>query len=233
LVAVLVLGSIGTVTAAERELAVTPVERSMATPLDLGSSNAETTCQVGNLNPAAWAINNFVYPPEEYKLAFDPLATCSACPIGFKVNTNHALLQTAGACQLTVWMDVEEAIYPEPGCAAPGPVLCTSLVYNANIPSAGLWNVGLPITCDCFDMGRKYLLSVHFQSTTCTPALITDAGPGELCYNWKNYGTGWYDLVEAFPDWPGQLVFFADAECCTPPVPVESKTWGAIKQIYE
>lgn len=113
--------------------------------------------------------------------------------------------------------------------------MCSSVLYTVNLPSAGLWNVGIPITCPCLTMGKKYLLSAHFQSMTCTAAnigLITDAGPAALCVNWNDYGTGWYDLLAAFPTWPGQLKFFADAECCTPPVPAEGKTWGAIKEIY-
>ena len=88
-----------------------------------------------------------------------------------------------------------------------------------------------------YTMERTYLLSVHFEefisATGAVPDLITDAGPATLCTNWNNYGTGWYDLLGAFPTWPGQLVFFADAECCTPPVPVDSKTWGAIKDLYD
>ena len=29
------------------------------------------------------------------------------------------------------------------------------------------------------------------------------------------------------------LKIFADAECCSPPVPAEGKSWGAIKELYE
>jgi hypothetical protein len=70
---------------------------------------------------------------------------------------------------------------------------------------------------------------------TCTSAniaLITDAGPAVLCTNWNNYGSGWYDLLAAFPTWPGQLKFFADADCCSPPTPVDDSTWGRLKSLY-
>lgn len=228
---VLVL-SIG-VAAAGKEPVIKQLEAVEATPLDLGTYGAMQSCQVGNLNPAAWAISNFLFPPEAYKFTFDPMATCTVCPMGFRVLKPRIFLQTAGACTIVLSVDVEEAVYPTPGCPSPGPVWCESPLYQVSIPNAGLWNIGIPISCDCLAMDRMYLLSVHFESATCTPSLITDAGPAVLCTNWNNYGTGWYDLVGAFPTWPGQLKMLADAECCSPPVPVEGKSWGAIKELYE
>ncbi len=235
LASMLVVGSTGAAAFAEKQLDVTPVGTLEATPMILGPSGYDVTCQVGNLNVPAWAIFSFIGPPEDYKLAFDPMATCAVCPIGFMPNKVHVYLQTKAACTVVLSVDVEEAVYPTPGCTAPGPVMCSTVLYQVALPQAGLWNVGIPITCPCLTMGKKYLLSVHFQSMTCTTAnigLITDAGPATLCTNWNDYGTGWYDLLVAFPTWPGQLKFFADAECCSPPVPVEGKTWGAIKEMY-
>jgi hypothetical protein len=229
----LVTGYVGAAAAADREVTVTPIEFTVPTPLTFGPLGFPVACQVGNLNPAAWAISNFLLPPEEYKLAFDPLATCSTCPVGFRVTTVRIYLQTGAACTITMAANVEEAVYAGAGCPAPGPVVCGSSLYTVNVPSAGLWNIGIPITCDCLATGRDYLLGIQFVSASCTPDLITDAGPGQLCLNWNNYGTGWYDLVGAFPTWPGQLKILADAECCTPPVPAEERSWGAVKQLYD
>lgn len=232
-VAALVLGLTGSVASAEKELVVKQLESVEATPLNMVPLGVLEACQVGNLNAAAYAITNFIVPPEDYKFAFDPLATCTVCPIGFRVTTVHAYLQTAGACTIVMSVDVEEAEYSTPNCTSPGQVWCASDLYNVNIPQAGLWDIALPISCDCLTMERMYLLGIHIESATCTPALITDAGPAVLCTNWNNYGAGWYDLLTAFPTWPGNLKFFADAECCTPPVPVEGESWGAIKKLYD
>jgi hypothetical protein len=234
--AMLALVLTGSVATAEKQLTVKEPVTIEATPVDFETFGALQSCQVGNLNAAAWAISSFLSPPEDYKLAFDPLTTCTICPMGIAINKVHAYLQTKTACTLVMSVDVEEAVYPTPGCTAPGPVMCSTQLYTVNLTAAGLWNVGIPITCPCLTVNKKYLLSVHFQSMTCTIAniaLITDAGPGMLCYNWNDYGTGWYDLLVAFPTWPGQLKFFADAECCSPPVPVEGKSWGAIKELYK
>ncbi len=233
IVATLVLGLTGAVATAEKQLTTRELVTVEATPVDFGPFGGLQTCQVGNLNGAAWAISNFLMPPEDYKLTFDPMASCAICPMGFRVLKVRIFLQTAGACQIVMSVDVEEAVYPSANCPSPGPVWCASPLYQIDIPSGGLWNIGIPISCDCLAMNQKYLLSVHFESSSCAPDLVTDAGPAQLCTNWNNYGTGWYDLFSAFPTWPGQLKILADADCCAPPVPVDGKSWGAIKELYQ
>ncbi len=222
--------------AEDRAVVVKPLESMTATPITLGPASPAQDCQVGNLNAAAWAISNFILPPEEYKLAFDPGATCSVCPMGMSVTSIHVLLQTAGACDLVMEVNLEFASYPgDPDCPNPGPEVCSSGLYNVNLPAAGLYDVALPITCDCVSMGRTYLLGLNIQSASCDPVpdLITDAGPATACTNWNDFGAGWYDLLGQIPAWPGNLLFYADVECCSPPVPVGKSTWGAIKSLYK
>ena len=219
----------------DREVVVKPLESAIATPIVLGPAGPAQDCQVGNLNAASWAINNFIAPPEEYKLAFDPGATCTVCPVGMNVTTIHVFLQTATACDIVMSVDLEVAAYPgDPDCPNPGPVVCASGLFNVGLPSAGLWDIGLPITCDCVSMDRTYLLGLNIQSVSCAtvPALITDDGPATACTNWNDFGAGWYDLLVQQPTWPGNLIMFADVECCSPPVPVRKSTWGAIKALY-
>jgi hypothetical protein len=242
LIGVLVVGVVSVLALgnalAERVVDPQPIDRATVTEINLGPTGFSEVCQVGNLNAPAFALSNFIVAPEEYKLTFDPKETCSVCPIGFLVNTVHFLIQTQEAMTIFCAVNVEEAEYPNsPDCPEPGELLCMSGTFQVDIPGGGLWDIGLPIACECYTMERKYLLSVHFEdiasATGTVPDLITDAGPAALCTNWNNYGAGWYDLVDAFPTWPGDLIFFADAECCTPPVPVEDKTWGAIKDLYD
>jgi hypothetical protein len=220
---------------ASREVVVKPLESTEATPIIVGPGGQLQACQVGNLNPAAWAIGGFIAPPEDYKLAFDPRATCTVCPIGLNINTITIHLQTAGACDIVMSIDVEEVTYPnDPTCPEPGAQVCASGLFTVSLPSAGGWLIGLPIDCACLTMDRMYMLSVHFESTTCNPVpdLITSSG-ANLCTNWNNYGTGWYDLLVQYPTWPGDLKIWADADCCSPPVPVQESTWGAIKELYK
>lgn len=223
---------------ASRDVVVKPVESTEATQIIVGPvapGSIGEACQVGNLGAAAWAISNFIAPPEDYKLAFDPMATCDVCPVGFDVNQISIQLQTAGACDIVMSVDVEEAVFPNsPTCPEPGEVMCASGLFNVSLPSSGGWIVTLPIDCDCLTMDRLYLLSIHFESATCDPVpdLVTTAS-ATACTNWNNFGQGWYDLLVQYPSWPGDLKIWADAECCSPPVPVEKSTWGAIKELYK
>ena len=189
-------------------------------------------CRVGNLNAPAWALSNYLIQSEIYKLVIDP-STCTACPLGLRVTAVHILLQVSGPTTLFMTPDVEEAIFPQPWCAAPGPEWCLGSKYTVNLPFAGLWDIGLPIECDCLPPVGPYLLGIHFGGfdSASVPDLITDAAP-YLCHNWNNYGLGWVDLVARFP-WPGNLNIYADVECCSPPVPVEENSWGKVKALYK
>lgn len=220
----------------DRDVVVTPVKSTIATPIMLGPAGPAQDCQVGNLNAPATAIYDFIAAPEVYKLAFDPGATCTVCPLGMNVTTIHVILQVASACDIVMTVDLEEAAYgADPTCPTPGPVVCTSVPYNVSLPGAGLYDIGLPITCDCVPADRTYLLGFSIESVSCArgPALVTDAGPATACTNWNDYGAGWYDLLAQYPTWPGDLIVFADVDCCTPPVPVDKSTWGAIKALYK
>ena len=244
LLVVLVPAFIVSAATAQRQPAVEPVGTIVPTPINLGTFEGQASCQVGNLNAGAWIIYSFLTPTEDYKLLFDPMLTCAACPIGLKVTKIYLYLYTKAKCTVVLSVDVERAILQSPDCYAPGPVLCQTGLYSSALPSAGGWILGIPVNVTdctacpgfgCLPMGPKYFLSVHFQSMTCTNAnigFVTDAGPAALCTNWNNDGTGWYDLLGAFPDWPGQLKFFADADCCNPPTSVDGSTWGRIKVLY-
>lgn len=232
------------VTLRSRKIILHPVEGTAPTEIGSGNLNG-TACQIGNLNPAAWAISGFIAPPEDYKLVFDPGTTCSVCPTGFQVTTISIHLQTDTTCTFVMSVDLERAVLESPGCYAPGPVLCATGLYQVDIPSAGGWIIGLPVSVDdcqecpeygCFSMtDGPYCLSVHFESMSVPSShvdLVTDAGPAVNCLNWNNYGTGWYDLLGAYPTWPGQLKIFADATCCGTPSSVENDSWGCIKAVY-
>ena len=215
--------------AVARDAVVRPLDPAEAQEIALGVADRQA-CQVGNLNAASWAVGGWMAAPEEYKLAFDPGTTCSVCPIGWKLTAVHILIQTAEACDFVMAVDLEEADYLPGGCTYPGPEICNSGLYNVAIPSAGLWDISLPIDCECAYFGFEYLLSVHFDSMTCTPDLVTDALP-TACTSWNNWGAGWFDLV-VDGGFPGNLLIWGDVDCCDPPVDSDKETWGGIKGMY-
>jgi hypothetical protein len=49
---------------------------------------------------------------------------------------------------------------------------------------------------------------------SCWPVLMTDGEPTP-CTNWDNIGWGWVDLPGSDSQWPGDLLLYADAGCCS------------------
>jgi hypothetical protein len=188
------------------------------------------TCEVGNINPSYWAIGGYLVPPERYAISFRPSdSSCAACPLGYQVTTVRIILQTSAAMTVVMSVGLQSATFPTgPDCAEPGPQECSDGPYQVNLPSAGLWNIGLPLTCDCAFKDFAYLLTVDFESVSGgTPDLITDNLPGP-CTSWNDYGTGWSDLVTA-AGFPGNLKIWAEAECCEVPVGADVESMGGWK----
>jgi hypothetical protein len=221
--------------ATERELTVRPFNYENIPQIVVGPVDPTSTCMVGNLNEPAWIIRDFMLPQEEYKLVFRSQGTCANCIFGFDVDRIHVLLETREACTITMSMDVEGSVNLVPGCDGPGEEWCVTESYYVMLPDSGAYDIGIPINCPCLAR-RTHLLSLRIENFSCAtgsrPSIITDGSP-HLCTNWNNIGTGWYDLLAEWPDqWPGDLLFWADASCCEQPVPVEKSTWGAIKSLY-
>jgi hypothetical protein len=200
----------------EREAKVERLDTKEATPLVLEPRTKPPGCTVGNLNAPAFAIVGFAVPPEEYRLVFDPQAGCSSCPSGLRITTVHVLMRTAQACDVVMAVNVSAVSSIDPSCPdrSPGTELCNSGSFNVNFPDAGIWDVGIPITCDCLSKDQLYLLGFEYVSSSCQPEpdLVIDATP-TVCTSWNDFGSGWLDLVTTF-GFPGNLVLYADADCC-------------------
>jgi hypothetical protein len=228
---------------AERTVTIKPIDSSIPVRITQFDRTAPS-CVVGNTNPAYWAIGDFLLPPESYKLSFNPLSgNCPAsCPPpnwwGFKVTKIHIILMVAEPCTLTMAVDIEEAAYSGGlDCPEPSVPACGTNLLQVALTSAGAWDIGLPVDCECLGLHRKYLIGFYVESYSnaggSVPSLAADAGPTATCANYNNYGTGWFDLKSTYPSWPGNLIFFAEADCCELPVPTEEKSWGHIKKLYE
>ncbi|HEX9870729.1 MAG TPA: hypothetical protein VGC99_19465 [Candidatus Tectomicrobia bacterium] len=221
-----------------RDVLITPVDGQLPVLVETVPGLIQgDVCTLGNVGAPGFAIENFLLPPEIYKLAIDPQNQCTACAMGFQVTSIHMVLRTSSACELTVEIDLEDAVFPEePDCSAPGVVDCASGEYAVSLPAAGLWDIELPIECGCAFKQYIYMLGIRIVDTSCSdgsvPDLITDAMP-RLCANWNNFGTGWTDLLAFFPTWPGDLLIWADATCCEDPVGTPDSSWGAIKSRYD
>lgn len=219
--------------AGTKDLAITRVDD--ATVANLSAARAE--CVVGNLNPIAYSITDWVYGLEAYKYLFDPTVGCDLCQSGLVVREVHFLLNFGVEdvpATFSAYADVEESIWDAAiGCLYPGPEICVSDPVEFTVDTEGLYDFSIPIVCECMEVGYPYFLSFHFTTEfpeTGRPDIITDEAPLG-CVSWNDYGTGWFDLVNDF-DLPGEIIMWADADCCEDPVATETKTWGDIKSLY-
>jgi uncharacterized membrane protein YuzA (DUF378 family) len=231
----LLLAGLNTGAVGSKQPVVTPLNYQEIGSVTIGYVDPSATCQIGNLNAPVYAIGNFLLPPEEYQLRVDPAVNCVSCYYGVMVTRVHVLLQTSEPCEIDISLNVDEAVPYGGGCMGPGPEWSNSGVFHVIVGSAGVWNISMPFPTPCLASSRRYLLSVGIANFQCEtgsmPDLVTD-GLATLCMNWNNFGTGWYDLLGQWPTWPGNLLVYADVQCCTPPVPTEKTTWGAIKALY-
>jgi len=200
------------------------------------TGGVEENCILGVDNPE-FVIQDFLFAPEGYKVAVDPTEQCLTCPLGFKVTDIHIALQVNQPCSIVLSTDLEDALFPDGAdCPEPGVVDCFSQSFQVDLPGAGLFDVSIPIDCPCAYKEYTYFIGVFIESYSCQdgsfiPELVTNNTP-HACANYNNFGEGWVDLVSEFPTWPGDVLIWANSECCDQPVGAESKSWGAIKGLY-
>jgi hypothetical protein len=112
-----------------------------------------------------------------------------------------------------------------------------SQTLNASFPESGVYQVSFPVEGDeCAYPGYAYVFSVSIPDIV-TAALgvcslnVTFGG----CSNRSGFEDcphpGPCFLVEDY-GWPGDMVIWADAAFCSPPVRTDQHTWGIIKTLY-
>jgi hypothetical protein len=237
ILALLLLLLLPTTGHAARVATVVPLGDVQVQPISpVGATESLTQdCQVGNLNPGSWAIGNFLLPPESYSLVFDPAAQCSACPLGIRVEAVHILLQATEATTLDLSVNLQSADVSDPDCPLPGPMECMSAQYGVSLPGAGVFDVSLPLDCDCAFKDYLYLLGVTFENVDsasgAVPDLITDDFPVP-CTTYNEFGQGPIDVVSQY-NFPGNLLIWADVSCCESPVGDDETSVGRFKGGYE
>jgi hypothetical protein len=193
--------------------------------------------EVGNLNPATWALSGWVEGNESYAYMFT--AEDVACNVGFDLDGVHILGQfdeTVVPATFDMYVTLNERVLVSPDCYAPGETLCTSFQFTITIETAGFYDIALPIDCGCAHIydptGRPYVyaLEVHIIGAL-DMEIITDGVP-MACTAYNDWGAGWQDLIGYFGEY-GNTVMWGDVMCCDTPVSSGDKTWGEIKSMYK
>ena len=238
---ILVAGSV----AAERTITARQLES--GTPVfqvNLGAEPSRQDCYVGNLNAPVWAISGWFTGAEEYKFLFWPWETCG-CPLGFWTTSVHIYLQFSSSLVypivFPIIVDLEDGIWFDP-CWWPGEMDCQSAEYEVTIDAPGLYDIAIPIMDECacsymywstsvpgYPWG-PYLISVYFPILF-SADLVTDDVPTP-CTVYNDWGSGWVDLYDyGFSDY-GNVIMYAEADCCEFPVAEQPATWGSVKSLY-
>ncbi|RKZ14006.1 hypothetical protein DRQ50_09650 [bacterium] len=217
--------------AAERNVTVTPVD-GVLNSIDLAAPSG--VCVMGNTNAPAWASGEFIWGAESYAIVFEAQRPPCGCPAGFSVEQIHSVVQFPGPVTFGVYVTFHETEYDASAdCMVPGAEICSSALYTVTIPSAGMYDIALPIdptTCACTYFGYKYAASMTFVDAFDEyPDLISDNFPVG-CTSYVDYGGGWLDLIDFGV--PGEIIINADIVCCENPVPNEDRSWGELKSLF-
>lgn len=196
----------------------------------------EDCCKVGNLNPYAHAIPDFVSGAEKYSYLWMVEPVCG-CETGFYLDAVHMLIQF-GPEDVPVTIQAsasfeETQLSPLGGQLIPGPPICTSPTYTGTITAAGAYEMTVPLTdsgCLCAEFGYHYAVTMNIQTSLANPLdlIVDDVPVGGV--SWIDQGNGWYDLQSY--QLPGEVKLMGKLICCSTPVPDEQPSWGHLKALF-
>jgi hypothetical protein len=218
------------------EMAHTPL-RGTVSHTDRTQSIA-SACQFGNLNDPAHVVYGWNWGNETFVSLFDAESADCVCPEGFRVTGVHIymrFLELDVPFAFDCKVDFRETIFDDAtGCQIPGPTICESSVHTVTIETPGVIDIGLPIDTEanpCAHFGYKYAVGFTILSDFETsPELVTDDMPVG-CTGYTDKHGFWEDLTgDAF--FPGELIMYADVECCSGPTGNESRSWGEVKSLF-
>jgi len=212
------LASATVVSAADREVHVTPLDHDRVRSLDQGLS--EAACFEGNQNAAAYAITDFIWGQESYAYVFRATPGNCGCPSGFEVLAAHLYMQVAEAdVPLTFHIAarlLDTADGASPSCRIPASTICSTMTFEVSLPAAGLYDLSLPMNstgCPVAFAGGEYALAFDFPDLfdpATRPNAVTDDTPLG-CASYNDWGSGWTDVLGF--GFPGELKIFAEIGC--------------------
>lgn len=220
------------------EMLIVPVQEPVQPfPMGPGINLAvDDCCKVGNLNPYAHAVPNFISGAEKYAYMWLVEPVCG-CDTGFYLRSVHMIIQLGPEdVPVTIQANAsfeETQLAPTGGYLIPGPPICTSPTYTGTFTDPGAYEVELPLTeanCLCAEFGYHYAITMNILTPLANPLdlVVDDVPVGGV--SWIDQGNGWYDLQSY--QLPGEVKLTAKLLCCSPPVPDEKPSWGSVKALF-
>lgn len=199
------------------------------------ADKAPQCCKIGNRNPWAYAVQDFVTGNQSFSYMFFAEPSCG-CETGFTTGKIRIAIQVGEEdvpLTLEANASFEETQFNDTGdYLVPGPVICTSPNYSATItePGAYICEIPMPADCLCAAWGYDYALTMNLVSTLESPIdlIVDDIPVGGV--SWMDQGRGWEDL--AGYQFPGELKMATKINCCSEPVDDNQESWGNLKALF-
>jgi hypothetical protein len=198
---------------------------------DYGPAPAASVCRSGNFyNTNAAGFYELNPGLESYAVLIDPTA-CPTCDQGFAFTRVWTLLRLNAGAAFRISASVADVIDSGDGCRKPGAVQATSNHgYVSGIAATGGYLVYLNWASPCIDPGRPYFLIFSFTYIVggVTGPYIDNNGV-TAGRSFRDAGAGWIDLSTAFA---GDPFVWAETDCCSAPVALETTSWGSAKSLF-
>lgn len=212
---------------------ITPLNTDLAIP---GADRYEGDCVVGNNNfdGIVGYYGEWFYGFENYTVPFIAGEEACACANGVAIKSIHMLLALDDFANLQIAVAVLDAVDGGGGCLVPGAEIAVSSPYTISGITGGAQyiDVEIPIDGPCATVGDPLFLGVYFLNDNDTQLVglpITD--PPHTCFNYNDWGSGYVDVVDSY-GFAGDLLIWADLDCCAEPVDNEASTLDSIKSLY-
>lgn len=203
----------------------------------VSSSRVEADCVVGNndFDNILGYYGSWYAGFEDYAYHITRLHQLPCeCTEGWALSAVHFLLALDVDTDIMVQAALYTAVDLGGGCWAPGVEVYASPIYDINgIPELAYYDIELEFAgeefCQVPPSGNFFLVWRFLDDGPVYGLPISD-GPLS-CKNYNDYGNGWEDLVVDY-GFAGNLLIWADVNCCLDSVPTQDSSWGSIKQLF-
>ncbi len=212
---------------------ITPLKTDLTPPATV--SGAAAACVAGNNNFGAIVgyYDSWFLGYENYAVPINAGDSACNCGEGVTITTIHMLLALDEFADFNISVAVLDAETDGAGCLSPSAEITASPVYNiTGIPTLDYYDIAIPIDGPCATVNDAQFLAVYFlddNGGNLVGLPITD--PANLCFNYNDWGSGWIDVVDSF-GFGGDILMWADMECCATPVATENSSFGSIKGLF-
>jgi len=211
---------------------ITPLKADLTSP---SASRYDGDCVVGNadFDNILGYYDSWFLGYENYAIPFNAADESCVCSEGAAIKSIHMMIALDEFANLEVAAAVLDAVDGGNGCLVPGAEIAVSDVYTINgLTELQYLDIEIPIDGPCATTGDALFLAVYFLNDNDSQFFGIPISDGAMtCYNYNDFGSGYIDVVTDY-GFGGNLLMWADIECCSEAVSNEASTLDNIKSLY-